>query len=141
MKASQILRLLADAFIAWRKDAAPRLGAALAFYTLFSLAPLLVLVIAIAGILFGRDAAQGKIVAEFEQLIGTRGAEAIQQMIEAAWRTDVSSAAALIDNCRDELVTGAFVQTEDELRAIPLEAYQQINDLMESVLQYLCPPR
>lgn len=90
------MRLLLDSFAAWQKDNAPRLGAALAFYTLFSLAPLLVLVIAIAGILFGRDAAQGKIVGEFEQLIGAGGARAIEDMIEAAWRTDVSSFAALI---------------------------------------------
>jgi membrane protein len=96
MRVADALRLLLDAFAGWQKDNASRLGAALAFYTLFSLAPLLVLVIAIAGILFGRDAAQGKIVAEFEQLIGTGGARALEEMIEAAWRTDISSVAALI---------------------------------------------
>jgi membrane protein len=96
MRVGDALRLLADAFAGWQKDNASRLGAALAFYTLFSLAPLLVLVIAIAGLLFGRDAAQGKIVAEFEQLIGTGGGGEIGEMIDAAWRTDFSSHAALI---------------------------------------------
>jgi membrane protein len=119
MKASDTPRLLLDAFEGWRKDNAPRLGAALAFYTLFSLAPLLVLVIAIAGILFGRDAAQGKIVAEFEQLIGTGGARAIEEMIEAAWRTDISSVAALIGTAALLLgATGAGAEIKGALNTI-----------------------
>ena len=55
--------MLKEAWQAWSKDKATRLGAALAYYTIFSLAPLLVIVIAIVGLVFGREAAQGSIAA------------------------------------------------------------------------------
>ena len=51
--------LLKSVFVEWWEDNAPRLGAALAFYTLFSLSPLLIIAVAIAGLIFGREAAQG----------------------------------------------------------------------------------
>ena len=54
--------MVKEAFADWRDDNAPRLGAALAYYTVFSLAPLLVIAIAIAGLAFGHEAAQGRIV-------------------------------------------------------------------------------
>lgn len=62
-----------------RRDASK--GAALAFYALFSLAPILLLVIAIAGMMFGREAAQGEVYAQFKDLIGPSGAEAIQMLL------------------------------------------------------------
>jgi len=54
--------LVADTFSGWSEDKAPRLGAALAYYTIFSLAPLLIIVISIVGFFFGADAARGEIV-------------------------------------------------------------------------------
>jgi len=63
---------------------APRLGAALAYYTVFSLAPLLVIAIGIAGLIFGREAAQGQITAQVENLVGQQGGQAIQTMVESA---------------------------------------------------------
>lgn len=77
-----LLGLMAAAFQDWRADNAPRLGAALAYYTLFSLAPLLVVAIAVAGLAFGQEAAQGRIVAELDGLLGRAGAEAVQSLIE-----------------------------------------------------------
>src|SRR5215470_6156341 len=68
----------------WWEDNAPRLGAALAFYTLLSLAPLLVVVTAIAGLIFGQAAAEGQLVAEIQDLVGPRGAEAIQTLLANA---------------------------------------------------------
>jgi len=68
----------------WSKDDALTLGAALAYYTIFSMAPLLVLVIAIAGLVFGRAAAQGEIVAQIQGMLGASGAELIESMIERA---------------------------------------------------------
>ncbi len=65
-------------------DNALTLGAALAYYTVFSIAPLLVLVIAMAGLVFGREAAQGEIVTQVEGMLGPAGAETIQSMIERA---------------------------------------------------------
>jgi hypothetical protein len=58
---------------AWMDDYAPSMGAALSYYTLFSLAPLLVLIIAIAGMVFGQDAAQGAIIAQFQSIMGKQG--------------------------------------------------------------------
>jgi len=68
----------------WSNDNALTLGAALAYYTIFSLAPLLVLAIAVAGLVFGRAAAQGEIVAQMQGVLGPSGAELIESMIERA---------------------------------------------------------
>ena len=76
--------LLLEAFREWRRDNALELGAALAYYTVFSLAPLLVIVIAIAGLAFGREAAQGEIFSQFRGLIGAEGAAVIQTAVESA---------------------------------------------------------
>jgi len=81
----QIGKLFEETFNEWQKDNVPRLGAALAYYTIFSLAPLLVVVIAIAGLAFGPAAARGEIVLQIEDLIGSKGAEAVQAMLQAAW--------------------------------------------------------
>ncbi|QHJ00061.1 YihY family inner membrane protein [Xylophilus rhododendri] len=69
---------------AWSDDYAPSMGAAIAYYTVFSLAPLLLIVIAVAGAVFGRDAVQGEIVAQLQGLIGHDGALAIQGLIKSA---------------------------------------------------------
>jgi membrane protein len=68
----------------WYSHNAPRLCASLAFYTLLSLAPLLVIVIAIAGAAFGRSAAQGQLVWQIEGLIGRPGAEVVQLLLASA---------------------------------------------------------
>jgi len=54
----------------WLDDRAPTMGAAIAFYTVFSLAPMLVIVIAVAGLVFGREAAEGALFAELAKLVG-----------------------------------------------------------------------
>jgi membrane protein len=69
---------------AWMDDYAPSMGAALSYYTLFSLAPLLVLIIGIAGLVFGHDAAQGAIVAQLQGIMGKDGATAVQGLLAAA---------------------------------------------------------
>jgi len=68
----------------WVDDRASTRGAAIAYYTTFSLAPLLLLVIAIAGLVWGREATQGAVVAELGALTGPAGAEAIEAMIKSA---------------------------------------------------------
>ncbi|WPB58033.1 YihY/virulence factor BrkB family protein [Xylophilus sp. GOD-11R] len=69
---------------AWSDDYAPSMGAAIAYYTVFSLAPLLLIVIAVAGAVFGREAVQGEIVAQLQGLLGYDGAIAIQGLIKSA---------------------------------------------------------
>jgi membrane protein len=79
-----ILRLLKTTFLEWSRDKVPRMGAALAYYTIFSLAPLLVIAIAIAGFVFGREAVEGRITYEIQGLIGSESARAVQTMIQSA---------------------------------------------------------
>jgi len=69
---------------AWIDDFAPSMGAAIAYYTIFSLAPMLVIAIAVAGMIFGQDAAQGEIVNQLRGLIGTDGAVAVQGLLKSA---------------------------------------------------------
>jgi len=78
------VRLLIDKSVnAWIDDYAPSMGAAIAYYTLFSIAPLLILLIALAGYVFGEDAAQGEIVAQLQGRIGLEGAEVVQSLIQS----------------------------------------------------------
>jgi len=81
---TQLKALVVETFEEWNRDNAPRLGAALAYYSLFSLAPLLVVVIAIAGLAFGREAAEGQIFWQIQDLVGRNGAEAISIILAGA---------------------------------------------------------
>ncbi|MES1172165.1 MAG: YihY/virulence factor BrkB family protein [Bacteroidota bacterium] len=76
--------LLKTTFSGWSDDKAPRLGAALSYYTAFSLAPVLIVVISVAGLAFGQDAAQGRIVEQLQGVFGREAAEVIQTMLAKA---------------------------------------------------------
>jgi membrane protein len=79
-----LFRLFVQAGKAWSDDYAPSMGAAISYYTVFSLAPLLVIVIAVAGAVFGRDAVTGRIVAEMRGLVGDQGASFVQSLVLAS---------------------------------------------------------
>ena len=89
----QIVRAAANA---WMDDYAPSMGAALSYYTLFSLAPLLVLIIAIAGMVFGQDAAQGAIIAQLQSIMGKDGATAVQGLLQAAREPSTGIVASIV---------------------------------------------
>ena len=80
----QIKSLFVKTYNEWNIVEAPRMGASLAYYTILSLAPLLVIVIAIAGWVFGEQASRGALVAQIQGLVGREGAEAIQGIIQHA---------------------------------------------------------
>jgi membrane protein len=80
--------LFRQAFEAWSEDYAPSMGAALAYYTLFSVAPLLLIVIGLAGLVFGDDAARGEIFGQLRGLMGDDGAAAVERLIQAADRPE-----------------------------------------------------
>ncbi len=84
MHLEQLWDLIRKSVLAWLDDYAPSMGAALAYYTLFSLAPLLIIAIAVAGLVFGQDAARGEIVAQIQGLIGREGAIAVQGLLKSA---------------------------------------------------------
>ncbi|HUQ27333.1 MAG TPA: YihY/virulence factor BrkB family protein [Usitatibacter sp.] len=76
--------LVKRAFEGWKEDGATSMGAALAFYTLFSLAPLLLVALAVAGIFFDRAQAQDLLIGQLSQLVGERPAQGIQALLQAA---------------------------------------------------------
>lgn len=87
--------VLIESLTSWVDHRASSKGAALAFYTLFSMTPILVVAIAVAGYVFGAEAAQGAIVAQVQGLVGPNGAQAIQALLAAA-RDPVSGLVATL---------------------------------------------
>lgn len=77
----QVLELFKAAFADWSEDKASRLAAALSYYAAISLAPLLIVVLGIAGLVFGREAATGQVAAQITGLLGNQGAQVIQDII------------------------------------------------------------
>src|SRR5689334_23900340 len=76
-----LLNLLKLSYEGWKEDRASRLAAALAYYTIFSLAPLLVIVIALAGLIWQRDAVQAQVIHEVWGLVGSQGAEFVSGLL------------------------------------------------------------
>jgi membrane protein len=113
------LAIVKQAFADWRQDNAGRLGAALSYYTLFSLAPLLIVAIALAGFFFGREAAQGQIVAQIQGLVGDAGARAVQGMIENSRQPAAGLLATIIGVVTLLLgATGAFAELKGALNVV-----------------------
>ncbi|MEO5736695.1 MAG: YihY/virulence factor BrkB family protein [Variovorax sp.] len=96
MNPKHLFDLSRKAVSAWVDDFAPSMGAAISYYTMFSLAPLLVIVTAIAGALFGREAVQGEIVGQLTGLIGREGAIAVQGLVRSASEPAKGLAAGLL---------------------------------------------
>lgn len=119
MNIKTILDLLKETFSEWNKDKASRLAAALAYYTVFSLAPLLIIVIAIAGSVFGEEAARGEIVGQIQGLVGRDGAEFIETAIQNASKPAAGTIASIIS-----LVvllfgaSGVFAELQDALDTV-----------------------
>lgn len=84
MNVRTLWQLVKQAVNAWIDDYAPSMGAAIAYYTVFSIAPLLIIVIAVAGFVFDREAVTGEIANQLSGLIGRSGAEAIQGLVQSA---------------------------------------------------------
>ncbi|HYC87926.1 MAG TPA: YihY/virulence factor BrkB family protein [Thermoanaerobaculia bacterium] len=92
----KFLSVLKEAAMSFAGDNAPRLGAALAYYTVFSIAPLVLLTITIAGMIFGEEAARGEVFARMRGLIGHTGAEVVNEMVKDASRADAGVVAATL---------------------------------------------
>src|SRR6202140_4086961 len=114
-----VAALLRQACAAWLDDHAPTPGAALAFYPLFSLAPVLIVAVSVAGLVFGDKAAQGEIVRQFQGLMGTQGATAIETILQSTNQpglgvlaTALSLLAILVG------ASGAFNELQDALNII-----------------------
>ena len=114
-----MLKLLSATYTKWTEDHAQGLGAALAFYAVFSLAPLLLIVIAIAGSVFGQEAAEGQIIGQIQGLVGEESATAIQSMIEEARKPAAGIIATVLAIVLLLLgATGVFAQLQEALNTI-----------------------
>jgi membrane protein len=114
-----ILALLKLTLSQWVDDNVPRMAAALAYYSVFSLAPLLVIAVAISGLALGMKAAQGQITSEIEGLIGFDGAQAVQTMIQSAHKPAHGAIATIIGVFWLFLgATGVFAEMRDDLNGI-----------------------
>ena len=119
MNVKVIWKLLSATFTKWTEDHAQRLGAALAFYTVFSLAPILLIVIAMAGLVFGQEAAEGHIIGQIQELVGDDSAKAIQGMLAYARRPSTSIIATGVALATLLLgATSVFAQVQDALNVI-----------------------
>ena len=96
LRRSEVGALLKQTVSAWFDDNAPRLGASLAFYALLSLAPLLIVIVAVAALAFGQQAAQGRLIREMQDLVGIEGARAIQALIQSAYKPRAGIAATIL---------------------------------------------
>jgi len=95
LRLDDLKQALKDSVRAWQRDYAASMGAALSYYTIFSIAPLLVIVIAIAGLAFGEKAASGAIFEQMRGMVGDSGANAIQGLVASASRPATSIFAAV----------------------------------------------
>jgi len=119
MTSHALVALMREVVSRWQSDRALSHGAALAYYALFSIAPLLVLVIAVAGLLLGREAAQGEIVARVQDLMGVDGGKAIESMILQASRPASGIVATVVSLATILLgATGAFGELQGSLNQI-----------------------
>jgi membrane protein len=120
MRIKDIWHLLKSAFYEWQADKVPRLGAALAFYTAFSLAPLLVIAIAIGGSVFGEEVAQQRVSSELRAMFGKSVAAAVEEFVEnssrqseqSRWASALGIAALIFGG------SGVFGQLKDALNLI-----------------------
>jgi membrane protein len=110
--------LLKETGSGWIADKVPRLAAALAFYTILSVAPLLVVALSIAGMVFGRQAVEGQMVEQMRGLVGEEGGKVIQSMIASA--SGPGSGVAMVIGVFMLLLgaSGVFAELQDALNTI-----------------------
>lgn len=116
---SSILKLLKLSAIRWIDDNASSKGAALAYYTTFSIAPLLIIAIAIAGLIFGQEAARGGLFKELNTLFGTEASTAIEAMLKNAYKPGEAIFSVIVSTLT--LLIGAttvFVELQSALDTI-----------------------
>jgi membrane protein len=103
----------------WIDDNVPRLGASLAYYTLFSLAPMLIVAIAIAGFFFGEEAARGQIVGQLQGLVGVEGGKLIESLLVSVSKPSHGIIATIIGVVTFIVgATSAFVELQSALNTV-----------------------
>lgn len=120
MRVGRLVNLLKETVQEWNQDKVPLYAAALAYYTVFSLAPLLLIAITIAGTVFGEEAAQGELVRQMQGMVGREGAEAIQTMIANTQKPGSGGVVASTIGVVTLLLgaSGVFGQLQESLNAM-----------------------
>ena len=119
MRTPSIVRMFGTALRAWWDDDAPRLGASLSFYTLFAIAPILLVATAVAGMVFGAEAVRGEIVGQLEHLVGREGGRAVQSLLEGASQRREGVFATVLGSIAFVVAaTGAFLELQAALNTI-----------------------
>src|SRR4029078_9878705 len=114
-----ILHIFASAVTAWWDDDALRLGASLAYYTLFAIAPVLLVATGIAGLVFNTDAVRGEIVDQLDHLVGREGARAVQSLLDGASQRRAGVVATAIGSIAFVIAaTGAFLELQAALNTV-----------------------
>lgn len=113
------LSLLKETFKEFGEDKAPRLGAALAYYAIFSIGPLLLIAIAMAGIFFGEEAAQGRVSAELDKVFGSHMSKSVEHVVQAAAKPKTGKIATIVGILTLLFgASGLFAQLKDALNTI-----------------------
>ena len=120
MAPGTFVRLIKATLHDWSEDKVPRAAAALAYYSMFSLAPLLLIAIGIAGIVFGHEQAQTQILAQATSLVGEQGARAIEMMMGARSQAQQTGAISTIVGAVALLAgaAGVLAQLKDTLNTV-----------------------
>jgi membrane protein len=114
-----MIDLLQQTYHEWTSDRVPRLAAALSYYTIFSLAPFLIVVIAVAGLVFGREAVQGRLDEQIQGLIGAQGADMVQQLIQNVSQPQQNIVASVVGLATLLLgASGVFGQLQDTMNTV-----------------------
>ena len=121
-----LLRVFRQASSEWVNDNAPRLGASVAFYTLLSLAPVIVIAVAVAAVVYGQEAAQGRLAAEIQGIAGPDVARRIQEIIRGAYKPRTGLIATLLG-----LVTLGFGASS---------IFVELHDAMNTIWHISLPP-
>ncbi len=112
-------RVFKEAFQEWQQDKASLLAAALAYYTVFSITPLLVIAIAIAGAVFGQETAKGEILEQINGLVGEQGAQVIETALSNANQPQLGSLASIISLTILLIgASGVFAQLQQALNTV-----------------------
>lgn len=119
MNFSAIIDLVKETFSEWMEDKASRLAAALAYYTIFSMAPLVIIILVILGLFFQSDVAEGYLVDQVTTMVGSDGGEVFQQIAQNASRPSATTGAAIIGIATLLFgASGVFGQLQDSLNTV-----------------------
>ncbi|MGZ6080827.1 MAG: YihY/virulence factor BrkB family protein, partial [Myxococcaceae bacterium] len=129
----EIVTLGKETVVRWTEDKASALAAALAYYSLFSLAPLVLIAVAVAGLVFGQQAAEGQLYAQLAGLIGDASAKALQAIVANMHQQKSGGVVATIVGLATLFfgATGVFAQLQDSMNTIWKAKPPSTNDIVE----------